>query len=70
MISMRAMWHHFNIGLVCKNCFAYSVLILLAPSIGTFYFVKGPINTEHDTLGFDWLTSKFLPILYFCEALL
>ena len=37
---------------------------------GAFYFVKGPIKTEHETLGFDWLTSKFFLILYFCEALL
>ena len=35
-----------------------------------FYFVKGPIKTEHDTLGFDWMTSKSLLILSFCEALL
>ena len=37
---------------------------------GTFYFVKSPIKTEHITLHFVWLTSEFLLILYFSEALL
>ena len=36
----------------------------------TFYFVKGPIKTEHDTLECDWLTAEFLLILHFCEAIL
>ena len=34
------------------------------------YFVKGPIKIQHDRIGFDWLISKFFPILYFCEAIL
>ena len=29
---------------------------------GTFYFVKGSIKTEHNTLRFDWLNSEFLLI--------
>ena len=52
MISMRAMWHHFFIEFVCKICFAHFGFNLIG-----FYFVKGPIKSEHDTLGFDCLTS-------------
>ena len=51
MISMRDMWHHFYTGLVCQNCFAYSVLVLIALSVSVALsnFVKGPIrsNTIH-----------------------
>ena len=28
-----------------------------------------PIKQEHDALEFDWLTSKFILIFYFSEAL-
>ena len=70
MISKSAMWHHFYIGLVCQNCFAHSVLVLIALSFGAFYFVKDPIKTEHYRLDFDWLVSKYLLILYFCKSLL
>ena len=37
---------------------------------GASYFLKDPIKSENDPLGFDWWTSKCLLILYFCEALL
>ena len=46
---MRAMWHDFYIGLACQNCFAYSVLVLMALSMAL------SIKTEHNTLRFDWL---------------
>ena len=53
MNSMRANLIHFYIGLVCQNCFAHSVLVLIALSFGAFYFVKDPIKTEHYILDFD-----------------
>ena len=30
---MRAMWHHFCIGLICQNCIAHSVLVLIVLSM-------------------------------------
>ena len=36
---------------------------------GAFYFVKDPIKIEHDATGLDCLTSMFLLILYFWQAL-
>ena len=46
MISMRFKWYHFYIGLVCQNCFAHSVLVLMALSMGLSNFVKGPIRSN------------------------
>ena len=43
IISMRIMSDHFYIGLVCQNCFAHSVLALMALSLALSNFVKGPI---------------------------
>ena len=50
MISIRASGHYFDIGLVCQNRFVRSLLV--SAFYGTFYFVKGAMKTEHDTLGF------------------
>ena len=33
MISMRAMRHYFDIGLIYQSCFAHSVLVLIALSM-------------------------------------
>ena len=46
---MRIVSDHFYIGLVCQNCFAHSVLALMALSLALSNFVKGPIrlNTIH-----------------------
>ena len=52
MTSMRAMWHYFYVGLAWQNCFTLSVGFNIA-FYGTFFFVNGRINTEHDTLDFD-----------------
>ena len=50
MISMRANWHHFYIGLVCQNCLAHSVVLaLMTLSMALSNFVKDSI--KHDTLG-------------------
>ena len=46
MNSMRVVRHHFSIGLVCQNCFAYSVLDLMALSWVTNFFPK-PIGNEY-----------------------
>ena len=45
-ISLRVIWQHFYTGLVCQNCFAHSVLVLLVFSVAVFYFVKGPIRSN------------------------
>ena len=45
IISMRAIWHHFYIGLACHR--------FNSAFYGTFYFVKGPIMAEHNILHFD-----------------
>ena len=37
LISMRAMWHYFYIGLACQNCFAHLVLVLLALSMALLF---------------------------------
>ena len=49
MISMRVMWHHFYIGLVCQNCFAHSVLVLMELFMVLSNLMKDPIrsNTIH-----------------------
>ena len=44
MISMRVMWHEFYIRLVCRNCFAYSLLVLMALFMVLSNFVKGTIR--------------------------
>ena len=46
IISIRAMWCHFYIGLVCQNCFAHSVLVLITLSKALSKFVKGPIRSK------------------------
>ena len=46
MISMRVMWHHFYIGLVCKNPFPYWELVLIALFTVLSNFVKGPITSN------------------------
>ena len=33
IIRMTAMWHDFYIGLVCQNCFAHSVMVLVELSM-------------------------------------
>ena len=33
LTRMTAMWHHFYIGLVCQNCFAHSVMVLVEHSM-------------------------------------
>ena len=65
IISMRAMWQHFYIGLACQNCFAHSVLVLMALSMALSNFVKGLMrsNTIHKA-------TKFLLILYFLKRYL
>ena len=44
MISMRVMWHQFYIGLVCQNCFAHSLLVLMTLFMVLSNFVKGTIR--------------------------
>ena len=61
---------HITVKVGISKLFYSSRVGFNAAIYGAFYFVKGLIKTEHDTLGFDWLTSKFLLILCFCEALL
>ena len=41
---MRAMWHHFYIGLVYQNCFDHSLLVLMALFMVLSNFVKGTIR--------------------------
>ena len=49
MISMRVMWHHIYVRLVCQNCSAHSVLVLIALSMALSNFVKGPIRSTRYT---------------------
>ena len=46
---MGVMWHHFYIGLVCQNCFAHSLLVLMVLFMVLSNFAMGPIrsNTIH-----------------------
>ena len=64
MISIRVRWHHVCLGMVCQNCVAHFVLVLMVLSLALSNFVKGPIrsNKMHQTV-------KFLLIWYFFEAL-
>ena len=43
-------------GMVCQNCFAHSLLVLIE-LLWCFLLCEGSNKTEHDTLGFEWLTS-------------
>ena len=45
MISMRVMWYHFYIGLVCQKCFAHSVLVLIELFMVLTNFMRS--NTRH-----------------------
>ena len=43
-IIMRVISHHFYIGLICQNCSAHSVLVLMVLFMVVSNFVKGPIR--------------------------
>ena len=44
MISMRDMSHYFYVGLACQNCFAHSVLVLIAISMALSLPIKKSLN--------------------------
>ena len=66
MISIRASGHYFDIGLVCQNRFVRSLLV--SAFYATFYFVKGAMKTEHDTLGFLNSFSFCWSVTYNCRS--
>ena len=59
MISMRVMWHHIYIGWVCQNCFAHSVLVLMALFMVLSNFVKGTIRWIRYTRLLNYLLYIF-----------
>ena len=58
MITMRVTWHQFYIGLVCQNCFAHSLLILMTLFMVLSNFVKG-------TIRWIWYTRLLNYILFY-----
>ena len=67
MITMRVTWHQFYIGLVCQNCFAHSLLVLMTLFMVLFNFVKVTIRwIQYTRLLNDFLFYVFWSTVYNC----
>ena len=64
MIGMRAMGHHFYLELICQNCFAHSIAILLR-EFGALISLFSPSASEiHFKKKFSEANLPFIPPEY------